>query len=320
MKPTTKFLLAFGLLAAVTSWLLAGSQPSQNLLVTFCDVGQGDAVLISYQNQQMLIDGGPGKAVLDCLNHYLPLGDKIIELVVITHPDRDHLGGIVEVLDHYRVNQLATIPVGKDTQVYGRLIDRITTLQQSNQLTAKNIFSGDKLEFGPVTTTVIWPERKWLAQRTPGVDVSSPSLRGGLEPPVLIGPDNKTVLGATTTHTDINDFSIVLHLQFGDFDLLLNGDAEAEVQDEQLDTGLLPTNVEVMNEPHHGSRNGLLPEWLETVSPDLTVISVGAANTYGHPAPEILSKLQSANSRVLRTDQSGDITIETDGKNWWVTE
>ena len=311
MSKFTQFLLSAGVLAVLSIWLLTASQQqSDQLKIVFCNVGQGDATLISLASIQILVDGGPGKAVLDCLDKYLPLGDRTIELVIITHPDKDHIGGIIEVLQHYRVPQLSTIPIGKDTQVYKKLTESISNLQQSGQLSISNLYSGDKLRFDLLQATVLWPDRNWVSDRI--VDTQSvASIRTA---------NTSQVLGLSTSHSDINDFSLVLHIQYGQFDLLINGDAEASVQDDQLQTGLVPSRVEVITQPHHGSRNGLLNEWLEVVSPQLSVISVGANNRYGHPAPEIISRLQSFSSRILRTDQEADIVVQTDGESWWVGE
>ena len=316
MSKFTQFLLSAGVLAVLSIWLLTASQQqSDQLKIVFCNVGQGDATLISLASIQILVDGGPGKAVLDCLDKYLPLGDKTIELVIITHPDKDHIGGIIEVLQHYRVPQLSTIPIGKDTQVYKKLTESISNLQQSGQLSISNLYSGDKLRLDLLQATVLWPDRNWVGSKIP----DSANLANGFKPSQWLD-ESGGVLGLSTTHSDINDFSLVLHIQYGQFDLLINGDAEASVQDDQLQTGLVPSRVEVITQPHHGSRNGLSDEWLEIVSPQLTVISSGANNRYGHPAPEILSRLQSFGSRILRTDQEVDIVIQTDGESWWVAE
>jgi competence protein ComEC len=295
---------------------MAALTPSSEILkITFCNVGQGDAILISLSTTQMLVDGGPDSKVLECLNKQMPMADKTIEMAVITHPDQDHMGGMIAVLQNYQVSQLATIPVGKDTLVYQKFLQ---TIQQYNNITISNLFSGDRFRLGKIQATVIWPERFWVASRTIETQSSSTGLTTSITS--LQSKTTQAVLGAQTNHSDVNDFSIVLHLKYGNFDLLLNGDAEAEVQDEQLQTNLVPQNIEVMSEPHHGSRNGLLDEWLSIVSPELAVISVGANNRYGHPVPEITSRLQNSGVRILRTDQRGDIVVETDGQGWWIKE
>lgn len=305
MRRSTKWLLSITLLAAMAVWLTTWSwSQNQGFKVVFCNIGQGDATLVSIGTTQLLMDGGPGRQVLACLERHLPLGDKLIEVVVASHPDADHIGGLIEVLNHYQVGKLISGPEGKDTEVYRKLLQEINKHRESGELQVSNLYSGDRLTFGPVQATVVWPERQWVADR---LSLASSNPNG-----------STAVLGANTTDPDINDFSLVLHVQYGNFDLLINGDAESSVQDEELLTGLIPSDIEIMTEPHHGSRNGLLDEWLSNVSPQMTVISVGAKNRYGHPAPEILQRLQAAGVKVLRTDQFGDIVVESDGENWWV--
>jgi len=166
----------------------------------------------------------------------------------------------------------------------------------------RNFYSGEKLRWGEVEVEAVWPNRPYVA----GQILTDGNIL------------DKNVLGLSTMHRDVNDFSEVLHLKYGEFDALFNGDAGEKVQDEQLATGLVPKQVEVMTSPHHGSRTGVLDKWLEVVRPQLVVISCGKNNRYGHPAPEILRRYEKKGIKYLRTDQVGDIVVESDGKKWWV--
>lgn len=103
MKHRFILFLSLVVLIVVFFWTL----PSQKVEVFFCDVGQGDAALITYKNWQMLIDTGPNnKEVLTCLEKYLPFWDKKIEVVMITHGDSDHKGGLIDVSKFYKIEQL----------------------------------------------------------------------------------------------------------------------------------------------------------------------------------------------------------------------
>ncbi len=318
----TKWLLGAGVLAVVVVWSWVWFEPVGRLRMVFCDVGQGDAILVSWKEEQMLVDGGPGSKVLECLDRYLPLGDKELELVVVTHPDKDHMGGTIEVLRNYKVDRLATVPIGKETDVYKLLYKEIVQEVDRGRLEVVNLYAGDKVKLGAAEVDVVWPERRWVAER-----IGSGKLNGLVENTndkfgdtgvrKLAENTDKFVLGASTD-AESNDFSIVLHVKYGSFDGLLNGDAGEEIQDEELGTGSVPAKVEVMNAPHHGSRTGMLDEWLSLVDPQLAVISVGAKNSYGHPAEEILQRLKSAQVRYLRTDEVGDVVVESDGEKWWV--
>jgi competence protein ComEC len=300
---STRWILGLLLLAIITTFALLTFSPSQDQLqLIFCDVGQGDATIIQYQNTQTLIDGGPNTQVINCLDQHLPLGDKTIELVILTHPQADHLSGLIEIFDYYQVQRFALPPVGNTTASYQALLDQFTTHPQVQLI---NLYAGDQLQLTPqVQATVLWPDRRWaaahLAQGSIDLDSSHP------------------VLGATTT-SDLNDFSLVLHLQYGDFDVLLTGDADRYIQDDILATSLTPSQIEILKIPHHGSATGLLTEFLTQTSPQLSVISVGK-NSYGHPSQDLINQLQQNGSKVLTTDQHGDINILSNSHHWWVEE
>lgn len=303
MKRSTTWLLGAGLLAVVAVWMVVWSGwGSENLSIAYCDVGQGDAAVVSYQGNQMVVDGGPGSKVMDCLDKYMPIGDKTIEVVVVTNPDKDHFAGILSVLESYTVNYFVSIPIGKDTDIHRELIKDLEKEQADEGLVVENLYSGEKLRWGEVVIEAVWPDRQWVAGQLS-------ADQGALD---------KNVLGLSTTHRNVNDFSEVLHLRYGEFDALFNGDAGEKVQDEELATGWVPRQVEVMTSPHHGSRTGVLDEWLEVVSPQLVVISCGKNNRYGHPAPEILRRYEEKGIKYLRTDQVGDVVVESDGEKWWV--
>lgn len=117
-----------------------------------------------------------------------------------------------------------------------------------------------------------------------------------------------------TGETGNND-SLVLRLDYGATSLLLTGDAEADAEQDMLVAGV-PLEADILKVGHHGSNAGTSPEFLAAVQPQLAVISVGADNRFGHPAPELLARLQGAD--VLRTDQRGRIELVSDGRRWVV--
>ncbi|KKT65650.1 MAG: internalization-related competence protein ComEC/Rec2 protein [Candidatus Woesebacteria bacterium GW2011_GWA2_44_33] len=111
-----KYLLGFLFLASVSVWLAAFSSEDRNLHLIACDVGQGDAILAVYGDIQILTDGGPGNSVLTCLQKYMPFWDREIELVILTHPQLDHYGGLVEVFSRYQVGTFLTNDFNPSTQ------------------------------------------------------------------------------------------------------------------------------------------------------------------------------------------------------------
>src|SRR3990167_3816083 len=109
-------------LAAITIWLAVLALPDNRLHVVVCDVGQGDAILVSYKTTQMLVDGGPNKAVLGCLARHMPFYDHRIEVVVLTHPQADHMNGLIDVVKRYTVLQFIKEPVENNTDGYRELM------------------------------------------------------------------------------------------------------------------------------------------------------------------------------------------------------
>lgn len=264
-------------------WAAVLTLPDDRLHVVFCDVGQGDAILIYRKSTQMLVDGGPNNKVLGCLARHVPFYDRRIEMVIVTHPQADHMNGIIDVIKRYNVMQFISSPVGNDTAGFKELQRQIT----SHKLQVTNIYGGDEIKMGRMKFNVVWPEKSW-------------------------------VLGANTEKTDLNEFGISGRLTYGDFDVMFTADVDQKTEPEEIATGLL-RQVEVLKVPHHGSKTGMSQEWLRIISPELAVISVGK-NNYGHPTKEALELLSSSGARVLRTDKDGEVEVVSDGERWWVVK
>lgn len=284
-------------LVGVVVWLAVLELPDNRLRVYFCDVGQGDATLVTWRTTQILVDGGPDGKVVDCLETGMLFYDRRLEVVVLTHPQADHYGGLVEVAKRYEIGRFVIGPEGSSTQGYRQLAQWL----RDKRVPVVNVYSGDKIVAGALALNVIWPVKEYVWAHLTG----SPSEETG------------PVLGVTTDGTDLNNFSIVARLTYGDFDLLLTGDADSHTQLSQISTGLL-TPVEVLKVPHHGSKTGMLSDWLALVRPQLAVISVGRNNRYGHPGQETLDMLQKVGARIYRTDQNGTINIISDGRSYSV--
>lgn len=269
------------------------------LHLIFCDVGQGDAILIRKNTLEILIDGGPDSKVLTCLSENMPFWDREIEIVVLTHPEADHLNGLVPAIERYQVSNFIASPAGNASAAFSRL----KSLIEEKQIPIKNLYSGGKISFGDLELFSLWPEKSWLLAHLSEEELSK-NIYGG------------AVLGAQTS-TNLNDFSLVFHLKYGLFDALLTGDADQRVQDEILETAHIEP-VEIFKVPHHGSKTGMIDGFLEKASPEVAVVSVGK-NPWGHPTKEVIEKLSNLGIRVLRTDQEKEIEIVTDGESWEVT-
>ena len=275
------------------------SLPDGKLHVIFCDVGQGDAIYIrEASGMDMLIDGGPNDKVLSCLGENMPFYDRTIDVVVLSHPQKDHLQGLISVLERYNVRYFVIGVEGNKTEGYKKLAEQIRT----KRIPYKNLFQGDYFMLGNVRMNVLWPERKWVAEK-----LQQPAFAEAMA--------GKAVLGMATD-ANINDFSYYLHLQYGEFDALFTGDGDSRIQPEVMTTAGLP-DVELLKFPHHGSKTGILPEFLDEIKPEAAVISSGK-NPWGHPTKEALQLLSQRGINILRTDREGDIEVESDGMSWEV--
>ncbi len=258
-------------------WAAVFQLPDKNLHLVFCDVGQGDAILISYRAHQILIDGGPNNQVLSCLGNNLPFWDRTIEMVVATHPDADHITGLIDVVKRYSVEQFVLNSVGKDSGVF-REFRRVVEEEGVGVYFPEK---GDQIKFGSLNLAVLWP----LTQ--------------------------EKVLGATMMEKEVNETSVVLQLSLGEFNVLLTGDISSPTE-AQLDL----SDVEVLKVAHHGSKFSTSEEFLKKVQPELAVISVGK-NSFGHPTKEVLGRLEALGITFLRTDQEGEIEVVSNGRKWY---
>ncbi len=252
---------------------------SAQIRVYFCDIGQGDAILIDFgQGEQALIDGGPSRQVLSCLGKALPFNDRQIEYLILTHPDADHLGGFLPVIEKYQIGQLFYTGVEHSSNLYQRFKERIAEEKIKTQIVKANDSIRSK---------------------------NSPDAKLKIIYPL------KSIKGEEVNN--LNNSSIVMVLDTGKIEFLLTGDAEKEVWQEIRNQ--LP-KAEILKISHHGAKNGTDETILEQVEPEIAVIPVGRKNSYGHPTRDVLGLLEEYKILVYRTDQQGTITISTDGQEY----
>lgn len=271
-KPAFWLILILVLLGAAISQL-----PDNKLHLVFCDVGQGDAILVSYRTTQVLVDGGPNNRVLHCLANNMPFWDRTIEMVVATHPEADHISGLIDVMERYDVRQFVINSFGKETAVFQEF-QSLVLAEKSNIYFPR---VEDRINLGPLKLSVLWPQFQ------------------------------DKILGATTVDKGTNDSSIVLKLSFGNFDALLTGDISTKIESQ---LGL--TDVEVLKVAHHGSKYSTGEDFLNQAEPELAIISVGK-NHFGHPTGEVIERIRELEIRLLRTDQEGVIEVVSDGRKWY---
>ena len=264
--------------AAALVWVVIGTgDDGDRLSVTFLDVGQGDAILIEGPGGgRVLVDGGPGgDALSGALGRQLPFYDRRIDLVVVTHPQADHIGGFPEALESYDVGAVLDSAFETESPFHEALVD---------------------------------------AAEKAGVPRYAAALGQTID---LGGGARIEVIGPTgLSGADPNNASTVLRVVMGEVSFLLTGDIEADGEAALVRSGA-ELRATVLKVAHHGSRTSTTAAFLSRVGPAIGVISVGASNSHGHPTAGVLSRL--SEGYVLRTDEDGDVRMETDGERLWVT-
>jgi competence protein ComEC len=244
--------------------------------IVFCDVGQGDAIYIRIKNKaDVLIDAGPDQKVLSCLGKYMPFWDRKIELIFISHNQKDHFGGINYILDRYQVGTVFLVnDLNASLQSFKRLKEKIL----NTKIKVEEAFAGKKIGLMDSLFTIIWPTRELVSNNDN--DFSS----------VILFESNDVVRNVAT------------------FRALFTGDASSFILS-RLSHGSLK-KVDILKVPHHGSKNGLTKNFLDLADPKVAVISVGKNNSYGHPHKVVLDMLKAKNIKIQRTDEEGNIVYK----------
>jgi competence protein ComEC len=207
----------------------------------------------------------------------MPVGDRTIDVVLATHPDKDHIGGLVDVLARYEVAQLMRTENRNDT-VVSNAYDQAA---KAEAVTVWYARTGQVLSLGASTTLTIY---------SPAGD---------------------------TTEAESNTASIVAQLKYGDIEFLLTGDAPLSIEEYLVRTYGASLESEVLKVGHHGSRTSTAENFVRTVAPTFAVVSAGRDNQYGHPHREVVERLSTAGVQVLNTAKQGTIVFKTDGVKVW---
>ncbi len=250
------------------------------LTVHFIDVGQGDSIFIQTGKENILIDAGNKGQDKTVIAYLDKLHVNQIDTVISTHPDADHIGGLANVINHYRVKAVYAPKVTHTTEAFKNFLLavknqnlKIKSAQQG--ITIPTAVEGTKLEF--------------------------------------LGPSKEY------STSDLNDWSAVLQLTHGQNSFLFTGDAETPAEKDLLAINAL-SEVDVLKVSHHGAKEASTADFLKVVNPKYAVISVGKGNRYGHPTTETLKRLKKVGATIIRTDEHGSITFTSDGKTLSVKE
>jgi competence protein ComEC len=283
LRPRSLALITVAALLSIT----IASWPDGRLHLEMLDIGQGDAILVvGPDGRSLLIDGGPDPDLtLRRLGEQFPFDRRRIDLLLLTHPHQDHVAGLVEVLRRYSVGTVLDGRRAVDNPTYATFRALARNEPGGRTVTAR---AGARYAIGGgANLELLYPT---------AADAAAPL------------PDD-----------DINNASVVARLSFGGFAALLTGDAELPVEARLIERGSL-TPVDVLKVGHHGSRSSTSAALLAATQPSVALISVGAGNDYGHPAPTTLAALQARRGlSVFRTDRDGTVAVVTDGWTFSVT-
>ncbi len=280
-QPTRHALAARLAIGALTTTVMvtaavAITRPPGVARVVVLDVGQGDAILVEGSHGgRLLVDGGPDPGrLLVALDRRVPPWDRQIDVLILSHPHEDHVAGLAQLLDRYRVGRVFEPGMVGPGPGYAAWADR---LGRPGAPGNGSLAAGDRLAVDEIDLRVLWPIRGQVP-RTP--------------------PDGGT---------GINNVSIVLLGQVGRRRFLLAGDVEQDIDPALLASGL--PHLDLLKVAHHGSKTATTQAFVDAVRPRIAVASAGTGNPYGHPARSTLDRLAAAGARVLRTDRDGSVTI-----------
>lgn len=250
--------------------------------VHLLDVGQGDAVALrTPRGRWILVDAGrswaSGDAGRSTVLPYLRRRGGELALFVLTHPHADHVGGAASVIRALRPDAVRDAAFVAGSDPYARMLDAV----QEAAADWARVQPGEVLDIDGVRLEFLAPDSAW-----------------------------------TASLDDPNEASSIIRVDYGERSLLLTGDAEAGLESWLLDHNAHRLDVDILKVGHHGSSTSSTQDFVDAVSPRVALVSVGLANSYGHPSVAVMQRLLDAGASVLRTDQLGSLVLRSDGKTW----
>ena len=256
---------------------VSSGQEQGALQVKVLDIGQGDAILIRGGGQTVLVDTGDIETRDKLVAYIKKEGITAIDTVIITHPHADHLGGMLGVLENFKVKQIYDSGQTGTTALYRKYLSEV----QKQKIPFNLVKVGDEIS---ITNEI---KLKFLAPSKPFI-----------------------------TESAMNNNSIVAKLTYNQFSMLLTGDAEKESEKNMVKNYPKELKSTVLKAGHHGSNTSSSSGFLKAVAPEAVIISLGANNDYHHPHPSTLKKYVDAQLKIYRTDLDGTVTITSDGKTY----
>ncbi len=254
------------------------SESDQSLHVYFLDIGQGDAIYIrTPSGHDMLIDGGPSSVILRRLAEVMPFYDKAIDVVVETHPDADHIGGLPHVFERYEVGRF--IEPGIESK--NAIDDEIRRLLKTEGMASELGRRGTRINFGDGSHfDILYP------------------------------------IGDVSGLKDLNDASIVGQMWYGSTSVMLTGDAPKSVENQIAELDREKVHSQILKAGHHGSKTSSGEAFVKLVAPEYAIISSGRNNRYHHPNSETLDIFKILGIPYFNTAEIGTIEFVSDGKRF----
>jgi competence protein ComEC len=270
-----------GFVAIVVWWpeWSASAENESYLIVRFLDVGQGDAIHVtSPDGVELLIDGGSTSGVLRELASGRSFFDRDLDVMIATHPDTDHVAGLVDVLQRFAVGMIIESGALGD----GMAAQAFASAAVAEGAVLVEAQAGQVITLGASTT----------------VRILSPY--------------------GDTSNWETNRASVIVQVVYGDTEFMFTGDAPSGIEEYLVDTYGTGLRSDVLKLGHHGSKTSSSEAFLQVVQPEYAVVSAGADNRYGHPAAEVVARASDAGARIVSTAEQGTLTFKSDGTSVWM--
>ncbi len=244
------------------------------LCVSFIDVGQGDCSLLSCNGVNILVDGGESHYAGTVLSYLRSVGVDKIDCYVLTHPHSDHIGASASIISSLPVEQIFITHFSEFNMPTTNTYENVLDAISETSANVVEVAAGDTFKIGDVELNIVAPFEE---------------------------------------SDDYNDMSIVFTASYKDTEILFTGDTTKKIEKQILTNGY-DVDCDVLKVAHHGSSTSSSAEFVDAVSPELSVISCGENNSYGHPHNEILELFENRALNFMRTDELGTIVYYGDGK------
>lgn len=249
---------------------------NRDFKIIFIDVGQGDATLIQTPlGKNIVIDTGAKNDLGKNLSQYIPDDRRVIDLLILTHPDLDHIGGTMSVLNEFQVRKFMHSGLLAGIPLYGVIADAIS----EKNIPVFEASAGQQITVEPHVS----------------IDIYSPH--------------------ENIESFDANEYSIVTHVHYGEHSFLITGDASKLIESDITETYGEFISADILKVGHHGSQTSTLDSFVEMVNPQYAVISAGCDNRFGHPHPKVLTTLFQNSIEILETCSEGDIVFHSNGND-----